>query len=333
MTIRCLSLHARYACRHTGACCTSGWPIPVEADRLTPLTAAVEDGRLVARSLARPLWIEPADAPVATPAQLQSDAHGCVFHERRDGGRCRIHQALGHSALPLACRQFPRVSVIDPRGASVTLSHFCPTAASLLEERGEIWVTSDAPAFPSDVEIVGLDVRASLPPLIRPDMLMDWDSWWAWERHAVDTIARPDRPPEHALATLSAAVASVRMWTPDDGPLLTAIEDAFRRAGTRGVERRGVLSDVLGAIPPELRPQQITRSDSPSTAAIRGFLAAHAFANWTPHLGQGLRSWLRSVEAAWSLVHEFGVRQSDLLLRHLADPNELARVWSRGETE
>jgi hypothetical protein len=68
------------------------------------------------------------------------------------------------------------------------------------------------------------------------------------------------------------------------------------------------------------------------TAAC-GFLAAHAFANWTAHLGQGLRSWLRSVEAAYVLVNELGVRQTDLLLRHLADPNELARVWSRAELD
>ena len=28
-----LNLHANYACRHSGACCTAGWAIPVEADR------------------------------------------------------------------------------------------------------------------------------------------------------------------------------------------------------------------------------------------------------------------------------------------------------------
>ena len=26
----CLSIHARYPCAHSGACCTAGWPIPVE---------------------------------------------------------------------------------------------------------------------------------------------------------------------------------------------------------------------------------------------------------------------------------------------------------------
>ena len=72
-----------------------------------------------------------ADEPAETPTLLAT-AHGrCVFHD--PAGRCAIHSALGHDALPLACRQFPRVSVTDPRGVSVTLSHYCPTAAALLD--------------------------------------------------------------------------------------------------------------------------------------------------------------------------------------------------------
>jgi Fe-S-cluster containining protein len=334
MTIRCLTVHARYACQHRGACCTAGWPIPIESDRLTTLAAAVDDGRLVPPSLARPLWIQPAGAPAATPAELQFDDRGCVFYEARDRGRCRIHRVLGHSALPLACRQFPRVSVVDPRGASVTLSHYCPTAAGLLDDDISIAITAEPPAF-ADTEIVGLDVTAGLPPSLAPNMLMDWDAWWEWERRAVETIGLPDRSPEHALAALSAAVESVRTWTPDDGPILSAIEKAFRRAEDGGVEAptfKSALSDALAAIPPDLRPEKFESSLPPSVSAARAFLAAHAFANWTAHLGQGLRTWLRSIEAAWLLVNELGIRQTDLILRHLADPNELARIWSRAES-
>ena len=229
MTVRCLTFHARYACRDSGACCTAGWPIPVEADRLATMAAAVDEGRLVPPSLTRPLWLQPADAPASTPALLQFDERGCVFYEARDGGRCRVHRALGHAALPLACRQFPRVSVVDPRGESVTLSHYCPTAAGLLDDGLGIAITAEPAAFPADTENVGLDVRTSLPPLLAPKMLMDWDAWWEWERRAVDTIARLESP-ERALAALSVAVESVRLWTPDDGPLLTQIDEAFRPA-------------------------------------------------------------------------------------------------------
>jgi hypothetical protein len=280
------------------------------------------------------LWLRPADESTS-PAHLQFDNRGCVFHDAGHGGRCRVHQALGHDALPLACRQFPRVSVLDPRGASVTLSHYCPTAAGLLDEPTAMAITSEAPAFPAGSEIVGLDVVTNLPPLLTSKMLMDWEAWWEWERRAVDAVARPGRRPEQGLATLRAAVEEVRRWTPADGPLLPKIDTAFRRASDRVVERAlpPALDDVLAAIPEALRPRRLDTPGPPSAAAVRGFLAAHAFANWTAHLGQGLRSWLRSVEAAYVLVNELGVRQTDLLLRHLADPNELARVWSRAEMD
>ncbi len=78
-----------------------------------------------------PFIERPAHDTTEAPALLAT-AHGrCVFHD--PAGRCAIHSALGHDALPVACRQFPRVSVTDPRGVSVTLSHYCPTAAALLD--------------------------------------------------------------------------------------------------------------------------------------------------------------------------------------------------------
>jgi hypothetical protein len=65
---------------------------------------------------------------------------------------------------------------------------------------------------------------------------------------------------------------------------------------------------------------------------MRGFLAAHAFANWTAHLGQGLRSWLHAVETARALLEVgLGIRQADLVLRHLSDPHALAASFSQVE--
>lgn len=338
MIVRALTLHARYACRHRGACCTASWPIPVEADRLPALSAAVRDGRLHARSPLRPLWLEPADAPEATPARLQFDDRGCVFYETRNGGRCRIHRVLGHDALPLACRQFPRVSVIDPRGASVTLSHYCPTAASLLDDNVAIAITDDPPSFPAGTELVGLDVRGGLPPLVAPGMLMDWEAWWDVEARAIQAIARADRSPVEALATIAAAVERIRTWTPGQGPLSARVDEAFEAADARAPRRAAPapppsIDDVLSAVPADLRPSRLEPAGSPRADNLRAFVAAHAFANWTAHLGQGLRSWLRAIEAAAVLASELGVRQADLLLRHLADPDALARVWSRTELD
>jgi hypothetical protein len=331
--MRCLTIHARYGCRHRGRCCTAGWPIPVEEDRLQALAAAVENGRLAASSARRPLWLRPADAPRSTPAQLQVDEHGCVFYDPSGADHCRIHRALGHEALPLACRQFPRVSVVDPRGASVTLSHYCPTAAGLLDEQTTIAITDDPPAFPAGGEIVGLDARTDLPPLLTPDMLMDWEAWWEWERRAIDAIAQADSAAS-ALATLSAAVEAVRDWTPGRRSLVDAVADAFTADAPANRETpafESLIDGVLAAVPADLRPGRVAPDVPPSPAALRAFLAAHAFANWTAHLGQGLRSWLRSLDAAVVLANELGVGQADLLLRHLTDPVALARAWSRAE--
>src|SRR4051794_29381476 len=116
--VRSLSFHATYRCRHAGACCTSNWPIPVEADRLVRLHAAVASGRLRPAN-SRPAAQQPDDrwfvvspaAPEETPAILATTNHRCVFFDESDGGGCLVHRALGHDALPLACRQFPRVVV------------------------------------------------------------------------------------------------------------------------------------------------------------------------------------------------------------------------------
>jgi hypothetical protein len=344
-TVRSLSIHATYRCRDSGACCTAGWPIPVEADRLEVWKGALVSGRL-ALADGRRRFTEavdaPANAPIETPALLKTKAAACVFYRRVGAGRCEIHRALGHDALPLACRQFPRVSVIDPRGSSVTLSHYCPTAASMLDVDTPLSIVDHAPAFPADGEHVGLDVRDDLPPSLRPDCLMDWDAWWAWEELAVDCLARAERP-EQALAELANVVDDVRTWRSADEALTDRIREAFvgvettGRRSPRTFDHHARLAEILEAIPAELRPtpaQLEPIEPSPPTAIVRNFLAAHAFANWTAHLGEGLRTWQRSIEAAYAVLElGLGVRTGDLLLRHLSDSHTLASVWSRAERD
>ena len=46
--------------------------------------------------------------------------------------RCAVHRQLGRETLPSACRDFPRVVTLTPLGVSITLSHYCPTAAGML---------------------------------------------------------------------------------------------------------------------------------------------------------------------------------------------------------
>jgi len=335
--VRSLAVHSPYRCQHAGACCSSNWPIPVEADRLVVLQSALANGRLrPAQGSADAALEHPPPAPAETPALLGRHGASCAFFAdaaEAGGGRCRVHTALGHDALPLACRQFPRVSVHDPRGVSITLSHYCPTAAGLLDADppAAAAIVVNSPAFPAGGEYVGLDARTTLPPLLRPDMLMDWESWWACERLAVARLAGAGTTSaDTSLARLRAAVIDLTAWSPADGPLEARVRDAFARADAGALRadppRPARLIDaVFRAIPADVRPAGVTGHDRTAERARRHFLAAHAFASWMPHLGRGLETWLRSIETAAALLDAgAGVRQADLLLRHLVDPATLA---------
>jgi hypothetical protein len=229
--------------------------------------------------------------------------------------------------------------MVDPRGLSDTLSHFCPTAESLLDDRQPATIVAGDSrlAGEDDASDVGLDARHGLPPLLRPAMLMDWDAWSLWEQRSVSLI---DQAPHAsaALGQLHAAVERVRTWTPADGPLTDRIEDGFEHAGTAPASSQRqrpdtLVDEVLASVPDDWRPSPASLAGRPPGAhARRRFLIAHAFANWTAHLGMGLRSWLASLAAADRLIQTgLGLREADLLLRHLADPMVLARRWSARE--
>lgn len=169
-----LNFHATYACRHSGACCRAGWPIPVEKDRVTPI-----------QQLSRTAdWLVPAaGAPRESAGTLALRADGrCVFH--RDGS-CRIY-----SARPSSCSHFPYVCLIDQRGVRVTLSHYCPTAAALLFEPDRPIAIVEGPAPPTGLDMPeGLDARDSLPPLASPNRLMSFDEFAAWEEDVIGSIS------------------------------------------------------------------------------------------------------------------------------------------------
>ena len=81
--------------------------------------------------------------------------------------------------------------------------------------------------------------------------------------------------------------------------------------------------------PAPVAPRTLTHPAPPAAGVGRRILAAQAFANWTAFLGFDLRAWIASIDAARAL-HSSGrpVGHADLLLRHLADARELARIWS-----
>jgi len=145
---------------------------------------------------------------------------------------------------------------------------------------------------------------------------------------------------------LSGVVEQLRAWRPGDGPLIDVVRAAGEGARSRASSgwtpsaawlagRRRI---ALDAIPPGLRsatpacPHEDVTELPP--AVLNRYLAAHAFANWTVHLGCGLRSWLRSIEVALALVRTgCGIGDADLILRHLADPAALGSACSPAEDE
>ncbi|HVQ41807.1 MAG TPA: hypothetical protein VMS54_06365, partial [Vicinamibacterales bacterium] len=183
--------------------------------------------------------------------------------------------------------------------------------------------------FPPHGEYVGLDARTALPPLLRPGMLLDWESWWKIEAATVDVLLTSSGPASVALGRVQRAVQRLLQWTPDQGPLTSHVTAAFAGESSSMLTIDATLVGLaMGAVPEEARANAPWSANATtSETATRRFLAAHAFANWTIHLGDGLWPWWRSIETAAALLEAgAGVRQADLVLRHLIDPKAFARA-------
>lgn len=320
-----LSIHAQYGCRRSLACCTSGWPIGVEPEIDAELRSHMSAGTL--RVAERPVaaLLPPAVRPGGPGTVLGVDDHGrCLFLEPRFANACAIHRQLGRDALPASCRLFPRVCLLTPRGVSITLSHYCPTAASLLFTDQPLTIESDPPAFPRNGRYEGLDARADLPPLLRPDVLMCWESHARWERHAVDVLADRTRTPEQSLAQLRADAEEARGWTPARGPFAPFLDRLLcgRRpppaasGATACLEVPTWRDEVARCVPPPLATAtapvdpDLAEADArwvrPAWPAfgepVRRYLAAKAFASWVSVQGRGLRTAVRALEAALGVL-------------------------------
>jgi Fe-S-cluster containining protein len=366
VTTRVLSVHARYACRHSGACCSSGWRIPVDDEQRRALERAASAGSLPGTAART----ESRDG--LTVLRLAGDGT-CTAFEHADSDRlamCAIHRVLGPEALPVACRHFPRVCLLDPRGVSITLSHFCPTAAALLFEDRPLAVIEDPPGFVGAFAYEGLDAREALPPLLAPGMLMDLESYAMWEARALGVLADDRYTPESALAALGVEVERLRTWSPRQGPLLAALSElpgsdpsGSDPVGSDPIEcRTRRFRDVLDCLhewlehpqlpedPADLDERWVTPRWTEHARPLRRYLAARLHASWVAYQGRGLRTVVESLAAALAVVRveaaracaETGrpvdknlliqaIRAADLLLVHKADSLALARRWSDAE--
>ena len=234
----------------------------------------------------------------------------CVFFEGDTGKLCTIHRRAGASRLPSVCRHFPRVVVTDPRGASITLSHFCPTAADLLFESTPLAIVESPPSLALGGDLEGLDATAVLPPLLSQGVLTDWEGYSAWEEAAVALFNVEGAAPEQAVARLERATDLARAWSPGVEPLAAAVRRAFSHTASadRGGRDRW---DGFGRV-------------------VNAFLAAHAFASWAPYERDGLRAVPAAVRDALQVLTDKAssrepltraalteaIRNADLELRH-----------------
>ena len=315
MTTFWLSFHAPYACRHSGVCCSSGWDIAIEQARVPAIVRAISH-----RDLTVPArWLRGvSDAPEDVSGVLAlTEDRRCVFH-RAPG--CAIHTTLGHAAIPAACQHFPRIALIDRRGVFVTLSHYCPTAASLLfDDSVSPAIVAGPPVLPGGELPEGLDAREAWPPSESPRSLMDWERYSAWEAWAVSMLTSGESP-ARALDRLENR----------DGP---------RRSGDKRTasDPASLFAIARAAVPlPYSWPAFVDSSANGwrnQEDVVGRYLAAHLFATWMAYQGNGLRAtvlYLRLVlavlgcETARAETLFEGIRQADLLLRHLVDRETLA---------
>ena len=197
-------------------------------------------------------------------------------------------------------------------------------------------------------------------------MLMGYDDYAAWEAHAVAVCASVPTV-WVALATLARDAERMRTWHPGGGTLRARLDEvaADGLAAVTGPPPVAWFEDrmreVMEAVPVHLQRSPLLdrfrtlglpgagftpEVPGSSQAPALRYLAAHALGNWCGYQGRGLRTYMRSLEAAAAVlvttasghVDAAGdagfiaaVRDADLLLRHLASSEALATAWSRHE--
>jgi Fe-S-cluster containining protein len=290
----CLSFHAAYRCRHSGACCRAGWTIPFDAAEREAV-AAVRPARGLLDTIR-------GGAVVA-----RRGADGACSFLGAGTGLCAIHEAGGHLALPVSCRMFPRIVLHDSRGTFISLSHYCPTAAALLFDddlSGPAVIVAAPPAL-ADVGVLdGLDAREAWAPLLRPGVLTDLESYARWETRGIGLLTETGVAAAVCLDALAAATSRIERWSPGGAvSLIDAVDRAFAALHLR--------RDALAAHEP----------------GLKRWLAARLFGNWIAYQGDGLQAIVRYLRGCLSVFTSElardgnaleAVRRSDLAIVHRA---------------
>jgi hypothetical protein len=249
-----------------------------------------------------------------------------VFFDQEGGRLCAIQRTLGHDALPSACQQFPRLSVLDDRGAHVVLSHYCPTVAGMLieDEERAVEIVHLADGDPARRPIEGFDTRAAVPPFLRPGVAFDLPGYGAWERGIVHALGRPGGDPDATLAAIAGAAEDLRCWRPSRGSLEAEVDRA-RGALAGPIAVRGdpqacapvmaglfeaVAATVPAGLPRPALPEAWEAADAAWVAPawarlsvpVGRFLAAKAFASSIAWQGEGVRAQVMGLASARAVL-------------------------------
>lgn len=176
----------------------------------------------------------------------------------------------------MSCVHFPYVCVIDARGVRVTLSHYCPAAASLLfEHTGPIAIVEGPSPVPALDIPEGLDARESLPPLAEGSSspksqapsprLMSWNEFSAWERDELRTLAPLAREVNVEFASVIERYLAAKMfasWSAYLGEGTAAVQESVRAAQTLLQAQIGTACREAGhSLTPGLLLQAIRQTD------------------------------------------------------------------------
>jgi hypothetical protein len=308
---------------------------------------AVRQLRLLPGDALRTAGTLPAEAAAIL---VPSPAGSCPAFDRAGGHLCSIQRALGHERLPASCRHFPRVTLLEPDATRVTLSHFCPTAASMLfrQDVGKTGVVSDAPGITDRLEHDGFDATQTIPPLLRPGVVMDRETCRLWEQYLLGAFDQDCQAPEDMLADVAGTCEGMRGWSAGRQSLEAHARNAVSAAmspGIRNMRRTMALSGAsrLFLLAAESIPSGLARPVPPDGAEaldrawvmprwtafsrpLGRYLAARSFAAWSAYLGEGLRTQVAVLAVALAAVRIEAVREAIRAARPLDEGLLLAAI-------
>ncbi len=207
---------------------------------------------------------------------------------------------------------------------SVTLSHYCPTAASLLDSyEGPVEIVEGPEPMPSG-EPEGLDARGAWPPLLAPNVLMDLAAYTQWEAHLISWLGGGRNPdgewaPEDVLHCWTGTrdgsrrgVPAIARWqkrltvSRRTRPAAIGAPDWDREQRLRAAaiaslppsqEWDGEVDDL-----PHVWSRDMADAWREHARIVNRFLAAHAFAAWNAYQADGLVTGVRLLQLTLAVL-------------------------------